>query len=267
MLMRSGVTAINTKNRKQIANFLGMQGTGKLANSDCIEYDKLFKADYPFPVKTSIYKIISSVFITILAMLMIVAPIFRDWIGVVINSAFILISFIAFGFVRKIKYPNEQYSLASIIFASLISAALIVLSYFNREVMVSNLFFLEKLVGIGIVPTTEYDSLIKAMNIFFIVACALSWGCIIYGTVIGKRRFGTMITPLIVLGGIMIFSFIANISLSTDFLCKVYNMETGEERQYLLYLVLTASLLAMIAYDLIFIHIAKAIGGKEAKQR
>jgi len=260
------ITAINTKNRKQIANFLGLQGTGKVSISDHKEYEKLFEADYPFPVKTNVYKILSSIFIILFTILMLITPIFIDWVGLAINLVFVLFSFIAFGFVRNIKYPNEQYNHSFVIIASLISVALIILAYFNREFMLSNLFFLENLVGKEIISATEYDSLIKTINIFFIVACSLSAGCVLYGTLIGKRRFGTMISPLIVLGGLILFCLISNISLSTEFLNKIYNSETGD-KDYLLYLVLTASLLAMLAYNFIFIHIAKAIGGKEPKQR
>lgn len=260
------ITAINTKNRKEIANFLGLQGTGKISISDCKEYEKLFEADYPFPVKTNVYKIISSVFIILFTILMLITPIFIDWVGLATNLAFVLFSFIAFGFVRNIKYPNEQYNHLPVIIASLISVVLIILAYFNREFMLSNLFFLENLVGKEIISTIEYDSLVNIINIFFIVGCSLSAGCILYGTLIGKRRFGTMLSPLIVLGGLMLFCLISNISLSTEFLNNIYNSETGN-KDYLLYLVLTASLLGMLAYNFIFIHIAKAIGGKELKQR
>lgn len=260
------ITAINTKNRKEIANFLGLQGTGKISTSDCIEYQKLFEADYPFPVKTNVYKILSCVFIILFTILMLFTPIFKDWVGLTINLAFVLFSFIAFGFVRNIKYPNEQYNYLIVIIASLISLGLIILAYFNRNFMLSNLFFLENLVGKKIISTEEYDSLVNIINIFFIVGCSLSAGCILYGTLMGKRRFGTMLSPLIVLGGLMLFCLISNISLSTEFLNNIYNSETGN-KDYLIYLVLTAALLAMLAYNFIFIHIAIAIGGKEPKQR
>ena len=131
------ITAINTKNRKEIANFLGLQGTGKISISDCKEYEKLFEADYPFPVKTNVYKIISSVFIILFTILMLITPIFIDWVGLATNLAFVLFSFIAFGFVRNIKYQNEQYNHLPVIIASLISVVLIILAYFNREFMLS----------------------------------------------------------------------------------------------------------------------------------
>lgn len=260
MQQNVGGTMKYTKNRKKIADFLGANGCVSAISVQ--KYDELFAADYKYPVKTSVYKLISAIFIILSCCVMLFTPRWVEWAGLLVNVVLVAISIIAFNFVRNIKYPNEQYEVVFVVASAIISTTLIVLGYFGRSTLMFNLFLLNKFQATEIVST---------VNIFMIVACILSVGALIYGILMGKRRFGTIMTPLITLGGLLMFAFIANLALDEDFLIKISESNTVQlysgVKMWLLDLVLVAALLSMIAYDIGIIHISKAVGGEQSYLR
>lgn len=253
-----------TGNRKKVAKFL--KADGQIEYSVHQDYTNLFAKDCPYPIKTDSCKVASAIVILLFIVAMFLSSALKDTIALGLNIAFILFSFIVFKSVKDIRYPNEQYSLVYIIVISLITVLLLYLAYNQKDTVISNLFYLKQALSKETISIETYNKLVDVSNKFIIIACLISAGMLFFGTVTGARRFGSVMTPLIIIGGFVLFIFGANIALSNKFLEKI-NLYSSDEKIYMLYLAFLVAIIAMIIFDKAFISRAKNIGGEKSKER
>ena len=264
--MNDDSTNINiTHQRKTIAEFLGTDISLKPEIKD--QYDKLYKSNYIFPVKLNIYKLIASIVILSFLILHIFAPLLStEWIRVLVSFGMLAISFFAFNFVRKIKYPNEEFNVYIIIVANIAALFLLLFDFFNEKHLMENILLLESNM-LGVLNSKlDFNQIKNCLLIFSLISLLLSIGALVYGALMGKKRFGSIMTPLVVVGGCLLFFFISNFAFSSDYLNNVV-ANNGDPNYVTFYLILIGSILAMVAYDLVFIQLSILIGGKKSAKR
>ncbi len=254
-----------TKNRKDIADFLCT--TNQVSLSDIKLYTQLYEKDYPYPVKTSWYKELSIIFVIITLALQLFTPIFKEYISLLLDLGLIALLLLSFGFVRKVKYPNEEYSVLSLIVVSLIGALLLVISFFNKESLISNWYFLNVSFNKGNIKTAFYNTINNSTLVFFFVSCGLTLASILFGVLIGRRRLESIMAPMISVVGLMLFCFISNLSLDKNLLDTFYNPAEGTDKLYAFYLIMIGACAALVAFDIALIIIIRLIGGKKSIER
>lgn len=245
-----------TGNRKKVAKFL--KADGQIEYSVHQDYTNLFAKDCPYPIKTDSRKVASAIVILLFIVAMFLSSALKDTIALGLNIAFILFSFIVFKSVKDIRYPNEQYSLVYIIVISLITVLLLYLAYNQKDTIISNLVYIKQTLSEETMTIEAYEQLLGISNKFVAIACLISVGMLFFGTVTGERRFGSVMTPLIIIGGLVLFIFVANFAVSKY---------ADNGNSYLVYLLFIIAIIAMIIFDKFFISRAKDIGGDVPEER
>ncbi len=256
----SGLQTTYENDRKIVSDFLGAKG--RVTFNDTKEYDLKFCRDYLYPISVSPLKILSIIFLLIFTCSMFFTPVFKEWVAFAVCSGLILLSFLAFGWVRRLQYPNGKYPVFFIVLLSLIATGLIAASCFYKETFVTGWYYLDKAYDNGLVSSNVYESVAKIATTFFYIACGLSLIFIVIGASTSKRRFSSIMVPLIAIGGLLAFFWFANIPLNIEEVKLETNAVSGELEPVLFITLLTVGLLIMFIYDFVFCSIAKAIGGK-----
>lgn len=229
-------TTTYTREREAIAKFLESKGS---VDSDFKDYYKsMYDQDYPYPVKISIYKTISMIYYFLVILFMFFAPLFNNSVILIVSLSLLVFGFITFGFVRKVKYPNERYPVLYLITTSFLTIMVLFTYYLCKYSMIPELECLDFVYG--------YPSM---FNIFIIVSCSISFVILTLGLILGRRRFGSANTPLVVISGWLLFAFIFNILLDSNL--------NNEILSFIL------SIIAMLIFDVGLMLISRAIGGKK----
>lgn len=255
------VTIKSNKRRRFIAELLNADG--KVDQSVVEKYRADFISDYPYPVKLNWLKVISFLFIFLFILSMFFVSSLKEEVAFFVNMGMILFCWIFFSSVRKIKYPNEQYSRLFIAFLALMSLGFLYISIKDLEIIISNLMLVRRLKFNETISVDYYDTFMKGMKTHVIIACGLSSFFMLLGILIGRLRFATVLTPLITLGGLLVFSAVMNTAITTDGIIQGF---TNNTRGYDFAKVIL-SLIVLCGYDLFFILITKKIGGKKDKRR
>lgn len=188
--------------------------------------------------------------------------IFKEWVGVLLGIVFIFVCLIFFNFVRKVKYPNERFSIMIITLLSVLSTITIGYYFLNYETVYSNLYYLNYLYNRGEVASDIYFEVLKFTKINLYFTIFISIGMLIFGVVSSKRRLSSILTPMIVCIGLLLSVFIYNYALDSKFL-----VDTFANKKWMFYLITVGSLLSLAIFDLIFIKVAKICGGKPSELR
>ena len=245
-----------TGSRKKAAEFLNADG--QLKYSAYIIYKNLYDKDCPYPIRTAPCKVVSAIFILLFIVAMFFTSALKERVALVLNIVFILFSFIAFNSVKNIKYPNEQYSVLYILIISFLAMTLLYLAYDQKDTIISNLVYIKQTLSEETMTIESYEQLLGISNKFVAIACLISVGMLVYGIITGERRFGSVMTPLIIIGGFVLFIFVANFAVSKY---------ADNGNPYLVYLLFIIAIIAMIIFDKFFISRAKDIGGDEPEER
>lgn len=253
-----------TENQAQIAEFL--ESDNFVSDAAVKQYRSLFDKDYPYPVYFSVYKLLSIIFVCLSIAAMFVAAFFKEWIVLVGNVVFVGLFLLIFNFIRHLRYPNEEYRWGVLLGISLLSASIFALAIVYHDTLVSNYYFLTVINGAGLANNEILETCNSVIPIFTYIAIGLSIALTGSGVVFGQKRLASCLTPLITVGGLLLFLVIANAITSVDFLNSLVSDE-GNFKSFWFYLILSLSLLAIIVYDAGLIFVTKLIGGPKSRRR
>lgn len=233
-------TTTYTKTRESVAKFLEAKGS---VNADFKDYYKsMYDQDYPYPVKISIYKIISMIYYFLVILFMFFAPLFENSVILIVSLSLLVFGFIAFGFIRKVKYPNERYPVLYLIGTAFITIMVLFTYYLCRYLMIPELEYLDFVDGYPLM-----------YNIFIIVSCAISFVILTLGLILGRRRFGCANTTLVVITGWLLFALVFNYLLDSEM-----NNATMS---------FVFAIILMMIFDVGLMLLSRVIGGKKHRLR
>lgn len=248
--------------RKDIFDFLDCKSKD-IGNAPAT-YSSLYYMDYQSPIRTSPLKVFSYIFALLFICSSFLLTFLKEWIAVSISGLFIFLILVIFNRVRKVKYPNEQYSIIGLILVFLIECSLIALAFLHKETMISNWYSLE----LGSTFTAkQINQLVKPLIVYFYTACGLSFVFLLIGTLISRRRLASIVSPMVVSCGFLLFTFIVNLLLEQKFIEKSFFQTDMTFKPFLYYLLLTSAVLALVVFDLVMIFIVRHIGGKKSYKR
>ena len=248
-----------TENQKELAALLN--GDEWKIKVHMKQYDELFERDCPFPIKKYKIKIIASVIISIFTLLMVISFLFKEWVGIALCVMLIAISLMLFSFVRNIKYPNEQFSIYLLMGLSAFACVLFGYVCFNSDTFFSNIYYLSYMANNNKISLELYEGAASIIKTFSIISGVISIGIMLFGIIFGNLRLSSLLTPLICIGGMLVFAIISNSAFNLDFIIK------NENKMWLICIILIGACIALALFDIFFIYITKKCGGAKSKHR
>ncbi len=188
-------------------------------------------------------------FLLLFSALMVGSLLFKEYVGAGINLLGLILTFIFYGKLKQLRYPNEKFSFIPIVILLAVSLGYYAFVYMFSDMVMYNSLLLEGLVNSDKMSKTFFDDLMGNVNFYLLIALGISLLFTIWGVLAGKGKLCSVAAPFVSVGGLNLFIGIINLLLNTERIVPIY--KTNDEPFTLLLLGL--AFLAMIVYNLIFI--------------